>query len=437
MIEKITTHPKFQTSLTVWVFVLLFNGQGFRNLIGLIAYGIICLITVTLTLYTFRQAWHKQKHTPILLILFLIITGMTTLWSATPWLTTLANLILFATTLTSIIIAKQHTLQKIFLHLHAALIITIAGGLLFELIISIIIQGPAYPLHLEFVHLAGVNETAGVVQWSNNNLFTGGPIQGFIGNRNLYGFTALLLCITAVINRLEKTITTTNAAVSLCIAVAVQLLTISATVTIGFFAAGILLLAGLLLRVTPVMLQRYIAAGLGIAATVTAVFALKYSDQLFAFFDREPNLTNRTLIWEQVIQLALQRPEGWGWVSYWPVWTEPYKNIIQLDGVPVSHAHNAYLDVWFQAGIIGVAALIAITLQLLASNWRVLEHSTTKSSYLPLGLFLIASILILQALTESRLLLEGNWALLVITLMFTPPLFKKARMKKVMPITTS
>lgn len=158
---------------------------------------------------------------------------------------------------------------------------------------------------------------------------------------------------------------------------------------------------------------------------------------MFSALDRDPNLTNRTVIWEQVIQLALQRPEGWGWVSYWPVWTQPYNNLVHLDGVPVAHAHNAYLDVWLQTGLLGVAILIAITIQILASNWRAVEHSTTKSSYLPLGVFLLSGCLLLQALTESRLLLEGNWALLVIILINTPSLFKKTRMKPVMPITQS
>ena len=49
-----------------------------------------------------------------------------------------------------------------------------------------------------------------------------------------------------------------------------------------------------------------------------------------------------------------QRPWfGWGWVGYWPPWVEPFDGLAVRNGVEYLQAHNAWLDVWLQLGIVG------------------------------------------------------------------------------------
>ena len=75
---------------------------------------------------------------------------------------------------------------------------------------------------------------------------------------------------------------------------------------------------------------------------------------LLGLFGKSDDLTGRLDIWNAVIGLAAQRPWfGWGWVGYWPPWVEPFDGLAVRNGVEYLQAHNAWLDVWLQLGIVG------------------------------------------------------------------------------------
>ncbi len=89
-------------------------------------------------------------------------------------------------------------------------------------------------------------------------------------------------------------------------------------------------------------------------------------------------------------------------------------------------AHNAWLDVWLQLGVIGLIAFGALVIGTLWRSWflavdqprvgatRTLPYTAT--SLLPL---LILAALLAQSLAESRLLIESGWMLLVILAILT------------------
>jgi exopolysaccharide production protein ExoQ len=410
--------------LVIWVVILLFSGQGFRNMIGLVGYSILTVATVAAIFYVF---WDRKAflRTPPLLNAFLLIATGTTIWSAYRTESILATIILLATTTTAVLITNRYTWRQLISLLTYGLQATLVLSILFELVVAVIIRQPILPLFNEFVTAADVQSNSGALYWSNNLLLQGGPIQGFMGNRNLLGFVALLTAVTTIIRVLEKQTSRTHAVIWLVIALIVHALTISATISLAFIAVIVIILGATIIRKLPESYKRP-GSWVFVTATITAgVLALKNYDLVFRFLDREPNLTSRTAIWDEVIKLALQRPEGWGWVSYWPVWTEPFNQIPHIGGLPVSHAHNAFLDVWLQTGVVGVVVLMLATLLILSSNWRSIEHSNRTSSWLPVGLFLLITCLMVQAMTESRLLLEGNWWLFTILFMYTPQLFQK------------
>ncbi|MEB4615437.1 O-antigen ligase family protein, partial [Leucobacter sp. M11] len=152
---------------------------------------------------------------------------------------------------------------------------------------------------------------------------------------------------------------------------------------------------------------------------------LFFRNALFGLLGKSGDMTGRLEIWQKVIELAEQRPAfGWGWVSYWPFWAEPFNGLDEKVGLPVMHAHNAWLDVWLQLGIVGLvlfAMLAGLTL------WRVWFRAIDQprrdagaplpfatSSLVPL---LLVVALLVQSLTESRILVEGGWLLLVLLAM--------------------
>jgi len=434
LISTLRHSQKFQDSFVVWIFVLLFAGQGFRNLIGLICYGTISLVTVSVAVWLFWNTWSKRR-TPFLLGAFVTLAALSTIWSTYRLETFIASIILAATSLIGLLVASAYKWKKLIVLLGYGLQICVVGSLVFETIVATVFRRPVLPVFMEFVGLTDIEKNSGVLNWSENNLFAGGPIQGFMGNRNLLGFVALLLIVVSVVTLLEKL---TNKWVSLswiAVGLGTHFLTVSATISLALLAVVIIVAGAMFIRFTPEKFRRITSWSFVGLCIVLGVAALKNYDKLFGVFDRDPNLTNRTEIWKRVADLALQKPEGWGWVSYWPVWKEPFNGILTLGGVPVAHAHNAYLDVWFQLGVVGVILLAAMTLYILGSSWRLVEHAGRSSSFLPLGLFLLGGCLFIQALTESRLLLEGNWMLLTVLLVYTPSAFRKTNLKALEPIS--
>ncbi|MDO9395056.1 MAG: O-antigen ligase family protein, partial [Herbiconiux sp.] len=120
--------------------------------------------------------------------------------------------------------------------------------------------------------------------------------------------------------------------------------------------------------------------------------------------------------------LAAQRPAfGWGWVSYWVPWVEPFTDLAVRKGVTYLQAHNAWLDVWLQLGIAGLVVFIALVVGASYRAWwfavdlpRDALGAPRAQVLLTLAPALLLTALIAQSFFESRLLIEGGWALLVV-----------------------
>jgi len=155
---------------------------------------------------------------------------------------------------------------------------------------------------------------------------------------------------------------------------------------------------------------------------VLAIFPL-----LTQLLGKSSDLTGRFDIWRSVTELASERTGfGWGWVGYWVPWVEPFQGLAVRNGVAYLQAHNAWLDVWLQLGIVGLVLFAALVL---ATTWRAwflavdrprLGVSNTApfraSALLPL---LIMTALLAQSVAESRLLVEYGWLLLIVMAVMT------------------
>src|SRR5690606_10312602 len=110
------------------------------------------------------------------------------------------------------------------------------------------------------------------------------------------------------------------------VAVACIALTRSATIYVAIAAIAITLLAVWLIRSTG---RRALVYGGMLAAVVVAIASIALlGTKLLALVGKSPDLTGRLGIWEKVIDLAAERPvAGWGWVSYWTPWAEPFNDL--------------------------------------------------------------------------------------------------------------
>ncbi len=404
---------------------LLFAGQGVRYAFGLIGYGVLMVLVVLGACIALRPlSTVKPLRVPALLIAFMVVAGLTSLWSATPYLTVAASCVLVLTTVIAFgavrTLGAERTARSIYYGLGA----TIVVGLLFEVAVSIFVHGPLYPLSSDLANLSNSAKDAAPVAWSDGNLLSGGPIKGFVGNRNPFAANAMFLLLFSIVLGVKKSVGKSWVVFS-ALSVISLLLTRSATITLSLAFIAVLALCAYIFRFTPSSARVFVSRVLIASVAAVSIIAVKWRDNIFALLDRSEDFTNRSGIWERVVDLAWTRPEGWGWVgSNWPVWHYPYSDVVSFGGHPVTHAHNAILDVWLQTGLVGVLLFVAILLMIVGDTWRKVERRKAGSSLLPVLWMLVAAGLILNSMTESRLLMEGHWFLLMVVIASTPRALK-------------
>lgn len=130
---------------------------------------------------------------------------------------------------------------------------------------------------------------------------------------------------------------------------------------------AILILAGV--PIVYLMFTRSRANGVLIA--VASLVAVAVAVMLVAFFDLsrewvltaifgDPTLTQRTTIWTALLQNLRERPFlGVGWAAFWEVGREfnpidAPANAFFRDAALINTAHNGYIDIMLQAGLIGL-----------------------------------------------------------------------------------
>lgn len=413
-----------QSAVTIWLVTLLMSGQGFRYLVGLPGYALLVVLTVVAVLVSFRVTWQRLRP-PLLVGAFVGLAALSILWSATRAVTVLAVIVLAVTTAVAILTARGTSSTEFMVRLLRGLQISLALGLVFEAFIAALFLGPVGPAMNDLTAIAGEGSGVKEVIWSEGLLFEGGPIQGFVGNRNPYGAIAMALAIVTLVLMFEQRIGRIEAYVTLGAAGLVHLLTMSATVTASAVYLAALTVAALVIRRVRLRTKRILSFATLAVSAVGGVLTLKYRENIFSLLGRDSDLTSRTEIWDDVVSFAQERPDGWGFVGYWPIWQYPYSEIgTGVEWVRPTHAHNAFLDVWLQLGLIGLVLLAGMLVLLFGSAWRLVERAGAGDTFIPLGWALLTVFLSLQALTESRLLVEGGWYLLVALYCMGPPVFR-------------
>ncbi len=90
---------------------------------------------------------------------------------------------------------------------------------------------------------------------------------------------------------------------------------------------------------------------------------------------------------------------------------EPYAGLVVINKVPYYQAHNAYLDVVLQLGLIGGAIFASLLLVTFIKIWRLAVRHTSALYLWPILVFVG---ILAQNLTESRMLIEIGWVMLTL-----------------------
>ncbi|PPH26291.1 exopolysaccharide production protein [Rathayibacter rathayi] len=408
-------------ALAVAVLAVLLAGQSLRNLVGWWGWGLVVAVLLAACLVVLLRARPRLRwaRTPKSLVLFLGLAVLSLLWSAYPGASAIGIAAQLATTLGAVVLAVTLSSREFLTALGRALRLGVGLSLLFELVIAVVVRRPVLPVGVEPPPGGRIPEA---FYWSQAALLTGDPIQGIVGNRNLLGLLALLGLIVIAIELAAHSIRPRWGAAWVALFAATLLLTRSATVLLCLVAVVLAAAFAFWARRRgesgrrPVYLS---AAGLVVAAVLAGAAGW---GALLGLLGKSEDATGRLDIWDSVIGLAIQRPVlGWGWVSYWAPWAAPFDTLAERRGVLYLQAHNAWLDVALQLGVVGLILFAALAVSTLWRSWfcavdRPRRDATSTLPYTAVGLapLLIVVALLAQSLFESRILIEGGWLLLVV-----------------------
>ena len=409
------------SAYAIGVFVFTLGSNAVRNLfdwVGFVAIAVALIVIGAVLFARLKPERFRWYRLPSPIYWFLALAVLSITWSQYRFESVLGVVAQLATTFIAVVLAFILTWHELLRTLGTALRYVLGLSLLFELWVSVFVREPLLPPWLTVPE----GKTPKLLYWSRDLLFEGGPIQGLLGSSTLLGFVGLIGLIVFAIQLRAGLVSRTAGWLWVAVAVATLALTRSATVTVALLAVVVALGFALWARRrgqdrrVPV----YVTGGAILVAGAAAVIFAR--DLVFGLLGKSADLTGRGETWAKVIDLAQERPWfGWGWISYWAPWAEPFKSLDVQGGVTVMSAHNAWLDVWLQ---LGIAGLLAFAPLVVLSLWRVwfravdaprrgfgppLPYATSA-----LWPFLVMVALVVQSLTESRILIESGWLLLII-----------------------
>ena len=184
---------------------------------------------------------------------------------------------------------------------------------------------------------------------------------------------------------------------------------IIAVVLVAFAkATAALLIVGVLTVTIPVVLvfRRNNAAAALIFALllgVSAVGSVAIADQdaVLSILGKDPTLTGRTVLWDQVISHIEDRPLlGHGYGAFWEPTAAASERIRAAIGWDTPHSHNGLLDEWLDLGLVGVLCLLGAYLLSLRRAWSGLRETVAVDGLWAMG-FLV--MLFLGNTTESSI----------------------------------
>jgi O-antigen ligase len=404
---------------TIFVLFIALATTFWFNLLG--AVGLVILVCVTTLvsagLWVALRPVIAWRQLPWLPLAYVAWAAASVIWSTWRDATVLTWVLLAATTVQGLFIASVLTWRELVRAIASALKWVMALSILFELWVSLIVQHPILP---NFLLWNGDIVTE--LDWSRNNLFDGGRIQGIVGNAHLLAIAALLAIIVFAIRIASGA--PRKALLYGWIALSAFLLwrSSSASVWLAVVAVAVVLATTLLMRTTRRPGERtkfYVAyAVVGIGGALAAWFG---RDALLGLLGRSDDLTGRAGIWADVWARAIEHPVlGWGFSTPWLPWVPEFDGWIVVNDLTVFHAHDMWLDAFFQLGAIGLGLLILTYVALIWRAWffaidRPRWDLTADRPYQALTLLptLIMTVLLVQGLAESRPLSEWGWLFVV------------------------
>jgi O-antigen ligase len=403
----------------IFVLVMSLSGTAWVNAFGELTAAVITIAggVLSVVLWIVLRPPVQWRRLPWFVVAYVAWATLSLTWSAWPQTTALTLLLLYITTLQALFIGGVLTWRELVRAIASALKWVMALSILFELWVAVFIGQPILP--------GFVVEKADdpIEYWSRNNLFDfPGRLQGIMGNANLLAPVALLAIVVFAIRLASGAPRRTFLWIWIALSAYLFVRASSATAYLAAAAVAVVLITVLLMRRAAKPGERtkyylaYAVVGLG---GVVGLWLLR--DVIFTALGRSADLTGREGIWEAVLSRAAERPWiGWGFATPWVTGDPAFDVRLTDHGQPVMQAHNMWVDVSMQLGIIGVVLLALLYFAFVWRAWffaidRPRWDLRADRPYSPLTLLptLVGAIVLVQGLAESTPLLLWGWLFVV------------------------
>lgn len=149
------------------------------------------------------------------------------------------------------------------------------------------------------------------------------------------------------------------------------------------------------------------------------------AETVLGYFGKDVTLTGRTDLWYMAFTMIQQRPWlGFGYSGFW-LGAQGFSGYIwNVIGWPAPHAHNGFLDLWLDLGLIGVLAFVASFFTSLGQAFTHLRNTKTWEAFWPL---IFLTVFFLINLTQSAILKQNDlmW-IMYVALNFLRPIENSA-----------
>jgi O-antigen ligase len=387
--------PRFSAALSTTIVGAAFFSFLIKSLIGwagLFAILAGLVLFAALSLIGQRDRLELRGFLPYSLAVFLGWSAISIFFSQYQWATLGGITYQIAFALLGIYVAVARDLIQIVRSVGDVLRVVIGVSLALEILVGILLDTSFPALNIQ------------------GNIATGGPIQGIMGTRNALGLAALLALVTFGTELLTRSVGRLVGVLSLLGASITIVLSQSPVDLIVLGVLGLASLALLGLRRVPEHNRRYWLLAVGAVGVVGLVVAYVVRDALLSLIGASGDLKYRLHLWNEIFPfIQAHSLEGWGWVGQWPVGVSPFSSIGRA--TVQSSALNAYFDLWFQLGAIGLAAFLVFAGLAIVRAWIL---ATTKRSRIFVWPALVLVALAVTSLMESGVLIEWGWLILVI-----------------------
>ena len=188
---------------------------------------------------------------------------------------------------------------------------------------------------------------------------------------------------------------------------------VTCTAFLAYLSVWKLILKGKMKR--PVLLNTLLIA----SVILFGVLVYENLGAVAGFLGKDPNLSNRTDIWAAIMPSIFNHPWlGYGFGGFWQGLEGNSAEVILIIGTWLGHAHDGYLQIVLQLGLVGLALTLAITFSGFKNSLK-LRGSVEEKYYLWYTGALV--MLMVGSIDESFLLRQNAlvttiWALAVIEL---------------------